>query len=312
METIRIQVQVPQKTETKEQTVTLLQPKPVAVTPIRGKVTTASVVSSPQVIHIQPLPGQQQYILQNPGEPPIQLLLQQPAPVVTSSAAPVLHKPLVQIPINGSPVRPPAPKVTQVAVSMPTVTVAATATATTPAATQTKPVPITQAARAPSAPAAAPAPAPAPPTTAPVKEKEKEKERPRGRKRAKKPQKIQTRSGRVSRPPKHKARDYKFIKTEDLADSHQSDSDDYSEISVEDEDEDGKKKDADVNFNLAPKAFKCDTCDKCYIGLGGLSRHYKLNPSHGSGPESSQGAGDAPTMVSTEAGTKNCTVLVLK
>lgn len=298
METIRIQVQVPQKTETKEQTVTLLQPKPVTVTPIRGKVTTASVVSSPQVIHITPLPGQQQYILQNPGEPPIQLLLQQPTPVVTSSAAPVLHKPLVQIPINGSPVRPPAPKVTQLAVSVPTVT--AVATSTTPAATTNTPVPTTQAARAP------PAPVPAPPTTAPVKEKEKE--RPRGRKRAKKPQKIQTRSGRVSRPPKHKVRDYKFIKTEDLADSHQSDSDDYSEISVEDEDEDGKK-DADVNFNPAPKAFKCDTCDKSYIGLGGLSRHYKLNPSHGSGSMSSQGTGDAPTMVS-KAGTKNCTVIV--
>lgn len=289
METIRIQVQVPQKTENKEQTVTLLQPKPVAVTPIRGKVTTASVVSSPQVIHITPLPGQQQYILQNPGEPPIQLLLQQPTPVVTSSAAPVLHKPLVQIPINGSPMRPPAPKVTQVAVSVPTAKTAVTASSTTPAATPTTPAPTTQATRTPSSPA--------PPTTAPVKEKEKE--RPRGRKRAKKPQKIQTRSGRVSRPPKHKARDYKFIKTEDLADSHQSDSDDYSEISVEDEDEDGKKKDSDVNFNLAPKAFKCDTCDKSYIGLGGLSRHYKLNPTHGSSPASSQGTGDAPTMVST-------------
>lgn len=295
METIRIQVQVPQKSETKEQTVTLLQPKPMTVTPIRGKVTTASVVSSPQVIHITPLPGQQQYILQNPGEPPIQLLLQQPTPVVTSSAAPVLHKPLVQIPINGSPVRPPAPKVTQVAVSVPTVTATVTATSITTAASPATPVPTTQVARTPSAPA--------PPTTVPIKEKEKE--RPRGRKRAKKPQKIQTRSGRVSRPPKHKVRDYKFIKTEDLADSHQSDSDDYSEISVEDEDEDGKKKDADVNFNPAPKAFKCETCDKSYIGLGGLSRHYKLNPSHGSGSASSQGTGDAPTTVSTAAGTKN-------
>lgn len=70
----------------------------------------------PQVIHITPLAGhgQQQYILQNPGEPPIQLLLQQPGPVVTttSATAPVLHKPLVQIPIAGTPVRPsPASKV---------------------------------------------------------------------------------------------------------------------------------------------------------------------------------------------------------
>ena len=268
---IRIQVQGPQKMETKEQTVTLLQSKPMAVTPIRGKVTTASVVGSPHVIHITPLPGQQQYILQNPGEPPIQLLLQRPAPVVTSSA-PVLHKPLVQIPVNGSPVRPPAPKVTPLVVPTAKVT----------------PVPTTR------APVAKPAPAPAP--TAPAGEKEKE--RPRGRKRAKKPQKIQTRSGRVSRPPKHKVRDYKFIKTEDLADSHQSDSDDYSEISVEDEEEDGKKKGVDVNFNLTPKAFKCETCEKCYVGLGGLSRHYKLNPSHGTSPAPSQATGGAPAPAS--------------
>ena len=36
-----------------------------------------------------------------------------------------------------------------------------------------------------------------------------------------------------------------------------------------------------------PKNHKCQTCEKCYIGQGGLARHYRLNPSHGSIPEDS-------------------------
>ncbi|XP_030070400.1 zinc finger protein 839 [Microcaecilia unicolor] len=98
----------------------------------------------------------------------------------------------------------------------------------------------------------------------------------------KKPLKIKTRSGRISRPPKYKARDYKFIKTEDLVDGRLSDSDDYSELSVE-EDE-GKQEDAllsPLSYNLKPKTFKCEACEKSYIGRGGLARHYKLNPGHG-------------------------------
>ncbi|XP_028822583.1 zinc finger protein 839-like [Denticeps clupeoides] len=232
VETIHIQVQVPVSAEASE---TLLQSKPVVVTQAVGKATTGVAVSSPQIIHITPLPGQQQYFLQSPGEPPIQLLLQRPTPVV-SNVIPVLQKPVVQTPVNGAQVSSPVPA----------------------------PPPVTT------------PPRPAQPTVTPTEEK-----KPKGRNRSKKPQKVQTRSGRVSRPPKHKVKDYKFIKTEDLADSHQSDSDDYSEISV-DEEEEAKRKVSDVNFNLTPKAFKCETCDKSYIGLGGLSRHYKLNPSHGS------------------------------
>ncbi|POI21024.1 hypothetical protein CIB84_015228, partial [Bambusicola thoracicus] len=101
----------------------------------------------------------------------------------------------------------------------------------------------------------------------------------------KKSLKVKTRSGRISRPPKYKAKDYKFIKMEDLADGHQSDSDDYSELSIED-DEEGKVKGKDAlfnssSYNLKPKTFKCQTCEKSYIGKGGLARHYKLNPGHG-------------------------------
>ncbi|NXP02308.1 ZN839 protein, partial [Thinocorus orbignyianus] len=108
----------------------------------------------------------------------------------------------------------------------------------------------------------------------------------------KKSLKVKTRSGRISRPPKYKAKDYKFIKMEDLADGHQSDSDDYSELSIED-DEEGKVKGKDAlfsssNYNLKPKTFKCQTCEKSYIGKGGLARHYKLNPGHGQLEPSSQ------------------------
>ncbi|XP_062974561.1 zinc finger protein 839 [Elgaria multicarinata webbii] len=101
----------------------------------------------------------------------------------------------------------------------------------------------------------------------------------------KKSLKVKTRSGRISRPPKYKAKDYKFIKTEDLADCHKSDSDDYSELNLED-DEGGEEKEVcslfdPLNYDLRPKLFKCQRCEKSYIGKGGLARHYKLNPDHG-------------------------------
>ncbi|XP_039220757.1 zinc finger protein 839 isoform X2 [Crotalus tigris] len=100
----------------------------------------------------------------------------------------------------------------------------------------------------------------------------------------KKSLKVATRSGRISRPPKYKIKDYKFIKTEDLADCHPSDSDDYSELSLED-DECNKVKEVcelfnPLNYDLRPKLFKCQNCEKSYIGKGGLSRHYKINPGH--------------------------------
>lgn len=99
----------------------------------------------------------------------------------------------------------------------------------------------------------------------------------------KKSLKVKTRSGRISRPPKYKAKDYKFIKTEDLAEGHPSDSDDYAELSVEeDEDQRGRQALFDLaSCSLRPKTFKCQTCEKSYIGKGGLARHFKLHPGHG-------------------------------
>ncbi|XP_041703970.1 uncharacterized protein LOC121539493 isoform X2 [Coregonus clupeaformis] len=247
-ETIRIQVQMPSgKQEVKgptQATISIPQQKNLAVRSQGQQVkvsTNGSVSSSPQIIHITPMVGQQQYFLQqNPGDPPIQLLLQSSTPLV-GSLVPIVHKlpmpvqtpvqqPSGKAPVNGTAVTAVKPATTSVSVSASTV--------------------------------------------------EKVK---RVKTRVKKAPNIKTRSGRVSRPPKYKVKDYKFIKTEDLAESHQSDSDDYSEISVE-EDEDGedsKKGASSMSYSHKRKAFQCETCDKAYIGHGGLSRHYRLNPSHG-------------------------------
>ncbi|XP_029531649.1 zinc finger protein 839 isoform X1 [Oncorhynchus nerka] len=283
-ETIRIQVQIPSgKQEGKgptQTTISIPQQKNLAVASQGQQVkvsTNGSVSNSPQIIHITPIVGQQQYFLQqNPGDPPIQLLLQSSTPVV-GSLVPVVHK--LPIPVQ-TPVQQPSGKVP---VNGTTVTAIKPATS----------------------------------VSVPTVEKVK-----RVKTRMKKAPKIKTRSGRVSRPPKYKVKDYKFIKTEDLAESHQSDSDDYSEISVEeDEDgEDGKKGAASMIYSHKRKAFQCETCDKAYIGHGGLSRHYRLNPSHGElkslpegtsktdSPDKSADAGDEhkkPTEESNASSVKN-------
>ncbi|XP_026864656.2 uncharacterized protein znf839 [Electrophorus electricus] len=266
-EPIHIQVQAPPKQEIKQRQaapITILQPQSLPVSQSVVKVSTVGTVSTPQIIHITPVPGQQQYFLQNPGEPPIQLLLQKPAPVMSSISVPIVRK--VQAPATA-----PIPSTTK----SPAIKPAAVATPSTLILAPTPPTSVSS----PTTKVLAP---PAKVTTVVTKVSTPaiEKEKPRVKNRQKKPQKIQTRSGRVSRPPKHKVKDYKFIKNEDLAESHQSDSDDYSEISVEDEEGDESKKKADDRLNLRSKAFKCDACEKSYIGLAGLNRHYRLNPTH--------------------------------
>ncbi|CAI9607104.1 unnamed protein product [Staurois parvus] len=104
----------------------------------------------------------------------------------------------------------------------------------------------------------------------------------KGQKR-KKPIKIKTRSGRVSRPPKHKAKDYKFLKVGDSIQDSSVDSDDYSEMSSEDEDDGGKERAPRDRQPYAVKnsLFQCQKCEKSYMGKGGLFRHYRLYPAHG-------------------------------
>ncbi|NWW93701.1 ZN839 protein, partial [Rhynochetos jubatus] len=199
-------------------------------------------VINPQIIRIQPVTGtEQQQLFLRSSSEPPVQLLMQ-RPVPSHAPVPVNKIPKSKM-LNGQ-------KATRAAVSA---TRCPSATAAVAASTANTPVPC-------------------------LDKKQK------GDK-LKKSLKVKTRSGRISRPPKYKAKDYKFIKMEDLADGHQSDSDDYSELSIED-DEEGKVKGKDAlfsssNYNLKPKMFKCQTCEKSYIGKGGLARHYKLNPGHG-------------------------------
>lgn len=269
-EPIHIQVQAPPKQEIKQRQaapITILQPQNLPVSQSVVKVSTVGTVSTPQIIHITPVPGQQQYFLQNPGEPPIQLLLQKPAPVVSSISVPIVHKvhaPATTSSNSATPVKSPAAKPTTVSIHPTLILTPSTSVSSTTTKVVTPPTKPTTVV-----------------TKVPVPGPATEKEKPKVKKRQKKPLKIQTRSGRVSRPPKHKVKDYKFIKTEDLAESHQSDSDDYSEISMEDEEGSEGKKKTDVDgLSLRSKAFKCETCEKSYIGIAGLNRHYKLNPTH--------------------------------
>ncbi|XP_053331379.1 zinc finger protein 839 [Spea bombifrons] len=95
--------------------------------------------------------------------------------------------------------------------------------------------------------------------------------------------KVKTRSGRISRPPMHKVKDYKFIKMGDLAYSHPSDSDDYAELSADEEEDWAKGSSLAVpqSYTVKHTLFQCDTCEKSYMGKGGLLRHYRLHPGHG-------------------------------
>ncbi|XP_026141748.1 uncharacterized protein LOC113117347 [Carassius auratus] len=280
-EPIQIQVQVPLKQDNKlRQTtpITILQPQNLSASQPLVKVSTVGTLSSPQIIHITPVPGQQQYFLQNPSDPPIQLLLQKPAPVVSTISVPISK---VHVPAPATVKSPPAKPVAPT----PKILVPSPKVSSPPAKVTIPPKVITVETKTA--------------TPAIVKDTQKVKNR------QKKPPKIQTRSGRVSRPPKHKAKDYKFIRNEDLAESHQSDSDDYSEISVEDEDgEEGKKKSSDATVNLRDKAFKCDTCEKSYIGVAGLNRHYKLNPTHDKNPTPPQAEDLSKTRDEQPSGTE--------
>lgn len=329
-EPVRIQIQVPQKQEVKLSPAP--QQKSLAVSHPQVKLSTNGGLGGAQIIHLQPVvsqQGQQFFLQQRPGDPPIQLLLQGPAPLVGSpspvvgSLLPVVHKAVsaasspaprpaappirVQSPSTIKTTPPPVIKTSLAAatktVTIPLVKAAAngsTAAATTVVALKAPVVTSKVEGAAPSAPLAAKAP----PTTTAAKSREK-----KASKRARRVAKVQTRSGRVSRPPKHKAKDYKFIKTEDLADSHQSDSDDYSDMSVEEE-EGGARKDGSapsLTYSHKSRSHRCHTCDKAYIGPGGLNRHYKLNPGHGKA-EQTAGPPDAKEVsqsrTSTEGGGK--------
>ncbi|XP_072031360.1 uncharacterized protein [Amphiura filiformis] len=86
-----------------------------------------------------------------------------------------------------------------------------------------------------------------------------------------------TRSGRVSRPPIHRVRDYKTIHIQEMGEPDYE-KDDFTDYDGE------LLKNTPPEFSTyggRPRAFKCDKCDKAYIGKAGLARHFKNNPDHG-------------------------------
>ncbi|CAI9730075.1 finger 839 [Octopus vulgaris] len=108
-----------------------------------------------------------------------------------------------------------------------------------------------------------------------------------------------TRSGRVSKPPKHMVKDYKHIHVLDWDEDYDDSDGGYSDFKYS-EDEEAERRAAAAaaarSGNLEvldepyihpglgsskPKNFKCELCSKAYIGRAGLARHYRLNPSHG-------------------------------
>lgn len=314
------------------------QQKSVAVNHPQVKLSANGSVSSAQIIHIQPAVGQQgqQFFLQQgPGETPIQLLLQSPVPVV-GSLLPLVHKLTGQTTSAGngaspaqktamSPIRVQAPPIvktppTSVAktASVPLIKAPTNGTTAAPSKSPVKPPAVLTAVPVQAAtPAAARPAAVAPPSLNPapaVKDRDKEKEK-KVKKREKKAVKVQTRSGRVSRPPKYKAKDYKFIKTEDLADSHQSDSDDYSDMSVEEEEggrKDGPAPGTSLTYSHKSRSHRCQTCDKAYIGPGGLNRHYKLNPTHGEPDPPGNTPGNTPRPLREDSHSQETTAGVAR
>ncbi|KAK3094116.1 hypothetical protein FSP39_024302 [Pinctada imbricata] len=102
-----------------------------------------------------------------------------------------------------------------------------------------------------------------------------------------------TRSGRISKPPKHMVKDYKHIHVLDMDEEEAADDSDggYSDFKYsEDELDDPSADDRDdisyesgtvVTGTTKPRRYQCLTCEKRYIGKGGLNRHYRIFPSHG-------------------------------
>ncbi|XP_017293157.1 uncharacterized protein znf839 [Kryptolebias marmoratus] len=317
-EPVKLQIEVPPKQEGGVSP----QQKGVAVSHPQLKLAASGGLSNAQIFHIQPVVNQGQQILlqQNPGDPPIQLLLQSSTPVV-GSLLPLVHKLTGQATLAGA-TSSPAPKPASSSIRVPAASPVKVSNNKTPppAASKTISVPLislpcngmdTSPSKSPVKPPAVPvqpSSAAATPqavkvsTPSAVRERDREKER-KVKKKEKKAVKVQTRSGRVSRPPKYKAKDYKFIKTEDLADSHQSDSDDYSDMSEEEEQGENARKNnpgssgtSTLTYSHKSRCHHCQTCDKSYIGPGGLNRHYKLNPTHAEPPLS----GSAPTALKDE------------
>ncbi|CAH1791620.1 unnamed protein product [Owenia fusiformis] len=103
----------------------------------------------------------------------------------------------------------------------------------------------------------------------------------REEKEERKKQRPRTRSGRVSRPPRHMTKDFKHVHVLDWNDDYKEDDSDggYTDFKESDE-ENGENKDEEFHHpgfgSSKKKPWKCEKCEKCYIGRGGLARHYRM------------------------------------
>ncbi|KAK0158607.1 hypothetical protein PV328_009586 [Microctonus aethiopoides] len=100
---------------------------------------------------------------------------------------------------------------------------------------------------------------------------------------------ARTRSGRLSRPPRHIVRDYKHLHHVDLMQVDLDDSDggysDYN-ISTDKLESDDVVKDLLTGYE-GPKRkisdhFRCPTCNKIYLGRTRMAKHFEIHPDHGS------------------------------
>ncbi|XP_071441406.1 uncharacterized protein [Hetaerina americana] len=118
----------------------------------------------------------------------------------------------------------------------------------------------------------------------------------KGDKDERKKQLPRTRSGRLSRPPRHMVKDYKRLHHLDFAEPDLDDSDggysDYqiSEAEMEDEvrstNEDLERNEALLTGLSTSKRkisshFRCPTCQKVYLGHRRMARHFEMYPGHG-------------------------------
>ncbi|XP_035734683.1 uncharacterized protein LOC118447189 [Vespa mandarinia] len=100
---------------------------------------------------------------------------------------------------------------------------------------------------------------------------------------------ARTRSGRLSRPPRHMVRDYKHLHHSDFLQPDLDDSDggysDYNTNNDKIEDEESPKElltGLEVPKRKISDHFRCPTCNKIYLGRTRMARHFEMHPDHGS------------------------------
>lgn len=100
---------------------------------------------------------------------------------------------------------------------------------------------------------------------------------------------ARTRSGRLSRPPRHIVRDYKHLHHLDFMQPDLDDSDggysDYNTNSDRLEEEESPKElltGLEVPKRKISDHFRCPTCNKIYLGRTRMARHFEMHPDHGS------------------------------